>query len=640
MTDKILNPETGKLIDAYGRTARAIYREAIESGIEPSFVLPPLLTYQNGRFRKKKPVVDFTNVSRITYDQVADQENQLQFLRQVFAQYAGKTIQIAVKYTLTEANGEAIIVEKDETIEVPPIKKGFSKWWRAFTKPGGSIIVIDSDTWIFSEEINEWDDPKLKAQLVIMTADKVGQSNYQQYFLDGVTHCVLHPIYEWAEECLDEAKSKSAVGRYKKILKDISNFEIEYAKGVGEKDLPVICNKLQIGIDIDLPSTIDNDTVFIECVSQKKPLKKFKFINTRLNHIELNEVSNKSNYEEVSGEELRSIYDEKRDKGEFILWNKGKNGLTKINTLNKIYKLSEDEGYYKEVKDFEDYNNLRDYKIEYFSNKTLSEFLYRGLNINSTVILKDDFGRHNYIFDNYFQQDSEDKESYFNTMMKDYEYEKKQYQKNLQFLKEKDEKDHYWIKNRIIENKEKFKVFEYIKNFHNKKINHIDLQKAYTRGSECSYYQGYLAKITDFRQTDEIVGVGMYMIKKIKCNNPLFNRMKLLHEYNIYPSPELEFYRDNGVEFQIVMGAWGSTTDIDFGNDWTKGMFLKEDKVSHYCKWYGCLMKLSTKERYQFACKDLEFAKLNNQNQYDVDIRFNEYNEEGIIEYKKKEMLS
>ena len=142
---KIFNPITNQYIDEYGLTAKKLYKLLIDSyGIESEFILPPLLTYQNGRFKKLKPAVNFTNVRRITYDQVFTQANQLVFMRDVFSQYAGQKIQIGVKYTLTDDNGDAVIIEKDEIIEIPPLKKGFSKWWKSFTQPGGSIIVIDS----------------------------------------------------------------------------------------------------------------------------------------------------------------------------------------------------------------------------------------------------------------------------------------------------------------------------------------------------------------------------------------------------------------------------------------------------------------------------------------------------------------
>ena len=87
--------------------------------------------------------------------------------------------------------------------------------------------------------------------------------------------------------------------------------------------------------------------------------------------------------------------------------------------------------------------------------------------------------------------------------------------------------------------------------------------------------------------------------------------------------------------FDIVCGCWGSRIDIDFGNEWDAGMFLKDEKgTPHYAKWYGCLMRLMKQERFNFDCKDLEYAKLNNISD-NCDIRYNHYSGVGIIEYKK-----
>ena len=85
--------------------------------------------------------------------------------------------------------------------------------------------MIDSEDFIFGPNINGGLEPKFQAQLLILSQDKVDGENYNQYFLDGITNCFLTPIKKWAEGCLIEAKSKSAIGRYKKIVKDVSKLE-------------------------------------------------------------------------------------------------------------------------------------------------------------------------------------------------------------------------------------------------------------------------------------------------------------------------------------------------------------------------------------------------------------------------------
>ena len=85
---------------------------------------------------------------------------------------------------------------------------------------------------IFDEEINEGLDPQFQGQVLIMTLDKVNEDNYYQYFMEGITNCLLTPILNWAERCFDEAQSKSAQYNYKRKIKLLGQLEIEYLKFV------------------------------------------------------------------------------------------------------------------------------------------------------------------------------------------------------------------------------------------------------------------------------------------------------------------------------------------------------------------------------------------------------------------------
>ena len=498
----------------------------------------------------------------------------------------------------------------NDIIAVPV--NGFSQWWSVWSR----FLWPDSDDWIFGGQYNPLGGPY--SQLMIMSANKVGQSNYQQYFLDGMSHCVFQPIMNWAIDCHSKAKSESSQKKYEYKTNKIDKLMNEYKEGVPTKDIPDICNQLQIGIQIDLPSSsIKKNTEYINLRSQKKPLKVFKFINTRLNHIELNEITNKDCYEEVSQQELKDIRIKELKSNDFCIW-KGdeNNGLFQVNTLQQIYKLSQEEGYQKELSDFTDINNLLDFRIEHNSNPQLSEFILDNVNMNQALVLDCPLSNHlSDIFKEFMDlpiNDLKDKKLEYHSRINDKNYNNR-----------------YGIK----EAKEIIEVCDYILSIQN--LNHIDLQKAYTRGSDCSFYQGYLGKITDFRRCRRIMGVGIYMIHNIQNIPPLIKKLGILYENNSYPSPELEFYKSLGITFDIFCGCWGSATDINFGNDWNNGMFLKEENgPSYYSKWYGCLMKLSKKERYQFSCKDIEFAQLNNIHE-NSDIRFNQYKKTGVIEYNK-----
>ena len=179
------------LIDPLGRKAREIYKTRIEAGENQASILPPELTYINGRFHKVKNITNFNNVRRITYQQVDSVfgDTQMNYVKNILAQYKGQTIETAVRYYVN-VGGAFKEFEDTKVVDVP--NNGFSAWWRGWSR----ILFPDSDDWIFGEEYNKSNQVNQQAQLVIMSADKVGQGNYQQYFLDGITHCVFTPMMD------------------------------------------------------------------------------------------------------------------------------------------------------------------------------------------------------------------------------------------------------------------------------------------------------------------------------------------------------------------------------------------------------------------------------------------------------------
>jgi len=627
MKIKIYNPITEKesKIDEYGRTAKKIYKYMIEAGSEPDTILPTDLSYVNGRFVKVKAIVDNDNVRRITYSKVRASvgkgNDTMSYFKKVFSAYKGQSIKVVKRYSDLDLDYGDFMdsddmkdikinnieqVEDSEIVDVPD--NGFSKWWKKWS----FFLWINSNDEVFgdwNEVLN--DDPKLQAQLLIMTLDKVNAENYNQFFLDGITNCFFTPIKDWALNCEADSKSKSAQKRYKTINKKVDKYIEKYSKGIPEEDMSAVCNDLQISVEIDLPSTMLNKDKYIEVESQKKALKKFRYINTRLNHIELNNVNSKDNYEEVDKKQIIDIFTESHNRGEFILWKECKDGITQINTLDTIYKLKDEGGYNEVVKEFEEEYNFSDYKIEKNKNQDLTEFLDSSLNCNQSITFApkcETIDAMDYVSDffdsiDFHEQNKKENEDIFNNCGESYS---EKYQ-------------------------EKKKVFEWCDGLKN--LNHIDIRKAYTQGHNCTEYQGYLGKITDFRKTDKIVGLGIYQIKNINFNGcDAIKNMKCLHDNQSYPSPELEFYHKLGITFDITMGCWGSSFDFEFPDS----MYDKTDGgVSYYSKWYGCLMKITDKDRYNFECKDIDFAKLNAYN-CNESIRYNYEESGGIIEYDRK----
>lgn len=131
--------------------------------------------------------------------------------------------------------------------------------------------------------------------------------------------------------------------------------------------------------------------------------------------------------------------------------------------------------------------------------------------------------------------------------------------------------------------------FRDVKKVNTKKVKHIDMEKAYTKYKLCKYYSGFLGKITDFRKTNKIVGVGLYQIKNLSIPSGKFktlnDKLRIYKNYNVYTSTELNMLTDNGATFIIICGCWG-ITPLHF--DLTDEEFLeKYDKVSGYAKYIG-----------------------------------------------------
>lgn len=121
-------------------------------------------------------------------------------------------------------------------------------------------------------------------------------------------------------------------------------------------------------------------------------------------------------------------------------------------------------------------------------------------------------------------------------------------------------------------------------------IKHIDMKKSYTQGKKCPYYEGYPAKITDFRKTDKIESIGLYEIRNLQAPDFL---KKLGYQSGVYTSVELKFMKDQGCTFEIFQGCWGTKMDFEY----PRQSFKKYENVSLYSRHFGCSVRPYTPER-------------------------------------------
>lgn len=144
-------------------------------------------------------------------------------------------------------------------------------------------------------------------------------------------------------------------------------------------------------------------------------------------------------------------------------------------------------------------------------------------------------------------------------------------------------------------------------------IYHIDMSKAYANFKSCKYFNGFLGKITDFRYTDSICGIGLYQINNIVFNNnnlfkKLNDKLNIYHNGNIYTSPELSLLKDMGVSFDIICGCWGiEPFYFDFDDIMLNN--TDENDCKYYAKWTGRCDSHILKKTFWIKC-DIDYFNI------------------------------
>lgn len=366
-------------------------------------------------------------------------------------------------------------------------------------------------------------------RLIITTDENIEPVRIAQAFKQGTTNCLFLPIIKWCEEKVEDAGTEGTKLKYKSKLNVAKKLEESYRQtGVVKEELQGIADKLQINIKIRLPFDAD----VIEIKSNKKPLTTFEYINTKLNHIDgfsHNEIVNKK-IVEITTQEMNEMYNNLKDNKDYFIFKRNHIGVSQISTLNATYIQKQD--YNEFTNEFMKTSGLNECQICDMKNYNLSQYVRAGDHQNETIDFKP--------------------------------------------MTKFDDTDLEEVK------------IEYTG------YNHIDQSKAYKNVNKCLYYQGYLGKITDFRKTDKIQGIGLYTITNIvlsKNLQRLNNKMKIWKNGNVYPSPELDFLKDNGATFTITEGCWGFHIEFDFEDpQWLNKIDCgREKETYYYSKFVGCM---------------------------------------------------
>ena len=106
-------------------------------------------------------------------------------------------------------------------------------------------------------------------------------------------------------------------------------------------------------------------------------------MNTRLNHIELNEVVSSDKVETMSLDALRKLKTELDSSCTYYTYQFNTNGICKVSTLSAQYGTKNE--YAEVVNDFEVKSGLSECKIDDIADFELSAFVKKGTHYNSTT---------------------------------------------------------------------------------------------------------------------------------------------------------------------------------------------------------------------------------------------------------------
>jgi hypothetical protein len=424
---------------------------------------------------------------------------------------------------LIESDGEDVFTIRNQTYNIPT--EDFHNWW----KQKYYDWIPNSDETIF--------DRYPDAELYSYTPNRIITTRrIVQAFAEGVTNCLLTPILSWFEEQLENASSQKTKYRYSSLIKKTNRLLEEYPVSVPEEDIQKIADTLQIKIEIEFP--LPNSVPFISVESTKKFLRTFKFINTRIDHLDIQRlVSDKPIV--VTQEEINQIVED--DDG-LLHYQKSNTGISAVYTLEGKYVL-EDE-YTDTVNRFENDTGMDKFKIDHINEPKLSNFVLQGVHYNGTIDYET-------VWENTEDAFEEDEYS----------------------LKDEHEIKHIDMKAAYTQ----YRLSKYYCGFMNNVHHFRKTDKVQGIGL-------WVVEDISYKNVD-------------KNTRKHLETLKVYSNGQIYTTPDLKFLDDIGATYKVVAGAWSiNPFHFDFNEDMLTKKFGK-DEVPYYSRWTGSCNHISTEKR-------------------------------------------
>jgi len=449
---------------------------------------------------------------------------------------------------------------------------GFNGWW----DDKWYFFMFDSDTTIIHHTSN----PNSDIKMIFSASLNLAPERLNQIFADGITNCLLSHIKTWAEDLYEHNKEenrKAGILRYGRTVKKIDGYIRKYPNGVPENDLQEIANDLQIGIQVDIPFNF-NDNIFLDVVSHKKPLRKFKYINTRENHVELNHIVNVDLSTEMPIDELNDVivqrYQQDIDEGKAYYKKDKNNRVTTLFTYDGVFRASNE---YNEISNkFEIDTGLNDVGLEHCKNPEVSYFIREGAHFNETM-------------------------DYNTEVIPDQHID-------------------------MIKAYTQFKQCKWYGGFLGK----------------ITDYRPLPANVNTLEFLKEWIGeyrIGEIDFSGFKYDVRHLTKLNCYKEFNVYPSVELVAMLEWGLKFSIIEGAWGIRLDFDFSPEMIENAdIINEKKIRYFAKYIGQCFSFNQNNKFYMKgtkeyFKNIQYVLTKNEIPGSVSV-FEDG--EGIVSYPKK----
>lgn len=406
---------------------------------------------------------------------------------------------------------------------------------------------------LYNEETEQWekyrvpyDDGDPSVFFVIDNGKKLTANQLEQTYA-GEGDCFFVPILEWAEKMMNiQTDTKSSLfKKYRACYNKTEKFVKAYPKGVTEDDMQEICDELSINVSIH---KIFQKNYRVFKTKKATSIKNFDYINTRRDHVDAGVgdiVSCKPVY--VEFEELEDIYNKEVAKNKLVPFQRSGDQITAIYTTEGAYKCSNETAIV--TMDFEEQTGLKNCKLDWIADEAVSEFIASGTHFNGTVDFKDVSEYQMCCVDGRCGSSGCCSER---TCC-------------IKCCKCVTKKTDY---------------------------SHMDCFKQYANCGKNKYFEGYLGKVTNYRECDRIMGTGIYQIDNLVIRNGRFaqynDKMQIYESGRAYPSGELKMLSEYA-DYDIIAGCWGERIDFDFNDHPLMMDKYKsgEKTVSLYSKYIG-----------------------------------------------------